>query len=419
MLRIRSTRLMDLNLDASRAGATSVIFLLFFISIAEPLCLPILASEPLRDDTRRDSPLRRRSAQEERLYSDWEIDNPSKHEIALREATRLEYLSEKLELDGSRLVTTPDFKSRLDSTVTDHSHFRSKGAAMVGQSRENRTAAATIRKLVEERVRELRRLSNTPLTPSIEFKNSRGSGLKASVILFSGPDAVVRREDGRFFQISMQDIGPSYAPLFDMIRVAEFGRRAAEIAYYEKDGISGSLIFSDAQILWVRTATGEVEQLPNVEKRDLQRELVGQLERANLEKKAAEIAAGTMLRFVVNRILSFNDFPDLQLLGGSLYQVTVGPSRALLVTSHKMYVSSRRSEMRVRHFCDSKIVMTSGATETVPVMVEVELSAVSRYDKSVKTRVASENLLKEHDKNRQLYSDLILVRVGDGSYGAK
>ena len=373
----------------------------------------------MRDNSQRELRSRPRSAAEERLYADWQIDNPSKHEIALREANRLEYLAEKLEQDGSRLVTTPDFKSRLDGTVTDHTHFRSKGATMVGQARDDRTAATMIRMLVEERLRELRRLSNNPLAPPIEFKNSRGAGLKASVVLFSGPDAIVRREDGRFFQISMQDIGTSYALLFDVIRVAEFGRRAAEMADYAKDGISGSLIFSDAKKLWIRTATGEVEQLPNAEQRDLQRELVEQLERARHEEKAADIAAGTTLRFVVNRILSFSDFSDLRLLGGSLYQVTIGVSRALLVTSQKMYVSSGRSEMRVRHFCDSKIIMTSGATETVPVMVEVEPSAIARYENSVKIRLACENRLKEYEKNRQLYSDLILVAVGNGNSKAK
>lgn len=354
----------------------------------------------------------KRTDAEARLISIHQIDNPSLHGVAMRASQDLDERARKLEREGERLAPTRDFRSTLDGSVSDNSYYRNKGGTMVRDAREMRETAALIRTLIDERIRELRHLANFPLTPLIDFKNPQGKNIRAIVVLFSGPDAVVQREDGQFFQISMQSIAPSYAPLFDMIRIAEFGRQAKELAPYSGEGKTGAVIFSDLEYIWVRLNTKEVEQLPNPDHRDVRRELSGRLEDAKIEEQSAGLSTGTLVSFAVERMLVFKDFPALERFGAGLYQVTIGVNRALLVTLHKAYFSRGRGEMRVLGAGNTSVVLASGEIENVPVMVETSTDAIRRLENAVKARVACESTLEDYEKNKKLYGDLIVVKVG-------
>jgi hypothetical protein len=300
----------------------------------------------------------------------------------------------------------------LDGTVTNHEHFRRKGQDLIEQARENRLKAKTVRALVAENIRDLQQLSNFALTPVIQIKNPRGIPIEAAIIIFAGPDAVVRRSDGVFFQFSMQDIAASYAPLLDMVRVAEFGRMAGSLLHFFDDTRKGVLIFSDITYLWFRSENGDVEQIPNTRGRDLQFELFVQLNADKKMERAAEIAAGDNINFVVNRILSFKDFVELRPLGNNLYEVAVGLTKALLITTRKGFVSMGRGELRVQHVKSMPVMMVSGRTENLAVMIETPAAVIAQYEDAVNRRIRSESLLNEYEKNRKLYNDLVTVKVG-------
>lgn len=111
-------------------------------------------------------------------------------------------------------------------------------------------------------------------------------------------------------------------------------------------------------------------------------------------------------------MLVFKDFPALEHFGAGLYQVTIGVNRALLVTLNKAYFSRGRGEMRVLGSGNTSVVLASGEIENVPVMMETSKDAIRGLEIAVKARVACESTLQDYEKNKKLYGNLIMVKVG-------
>jgi hypothetical protein len=84
----------------------------------------------------------------------------------------------------------------------------------------------------------------------------------------------------------------------------------------------------------------------------------------------------------------------------------------LLVTQQKAYFSRGTGAVRVVGNGNATVVLASGATETVPVMVEASKAAVSHFKEKVQAREVGEQLLHDYEGNKKLFGDLILVPVG-------
>jgi hypothetical protein len=364
------------------------------------------------------------SRQSVRLPSGTIIDkyglfNPSQFSSAVVHAHRLEANAKKLRTDGEQQMRTQDLRSGLSGEISSMEHVRKRGRENIVKADAFEKEAKQILSAIEEMESFYsQRLSELPNSKPISIKGLNGNSITCSIIGFYGGVIIAKRQ----IDEALVGIG------FKQVQVSSHRSISLELlqtipaAYHSPDhqldviaelsnGVlvrnsSGNLTFRkpviDDKALDGKLEKRILQEIEDIEFeiRTLQKEINLSPGRSGAKGAVTNLALGQPQSFIVDRILSFEDFP-LSEYGEFIYQVSIGGNPTILITKHTQYLTAGRGSLLLRSVGNRDVTMKNGSPRTVPVLVEVDAATIESYQELIETREEKVACIKDLSSNRQ------------------
>ena len=343
------------------------------------------------------------------MIEKYNLLNPSRFSQSLGWATQLEITARNLRQEGTAQARTPDLTSSLTGRRSSSESIRNQGQANIAKADQQVQEARGIREGIESVKAFYQGLAGE--LESAPLQTLTGTNRKAMqglvIGLYDGCVIVRRQGEAEFAGIGFKHLHPSSVEMVAarvrevmMIRMAS----ALPTAGVIENGTGSGKIDMIAEMpdgILVRNATGATSLMkPMAGDKNLDGNILARWEKEvtetgsriqKLEKLqescAPELKAGLRevyarsgepQAFVVQRILSFTDFPTLEKHGLYIYQVSIGGNPTILVTRQTQYLTAGTGQLLLQSAGNHDVLMLNGSRKTVPALVEVDQSVIER-----------------------------------------
>lgn len=336
-------------------------------------------------------------------------------------AEQMEEQAKKLEKLAESQLRTQDYSSLVDGRITSGEPTRAEGRSNQAKARDLRNEARAIKTATQEIVAAWENQARTPFSATVHtLTGVNGATIQAQLLEQRGNEILILRGDGTFFLIQVQQLTSESA---ERVRSAFHLHRARRTT--PKMQIARKIILSPGdtpvgllmergRMLLISRADGTVEELAHPlshgtyasEAEAKLKKIKAEIETLKLEtreklsalkrlREAAYREAGGLLKtFVVERALSFTDFP-LNDYGHHIYQVRMESTLAILVTRETQYTTTGHGVMPLKFISNFDVNMKDGTIQTVPAFVEIDEIVLERIREFDVTAQSAEKASKE------------------------
>ena len=324
------------------------------------------------------------------IIDKYALTNPNQFPVALGQAQKLDSIAKTLRREGEQQMNTMDSRSSLSGEVSSMEHIRRRGRGNVEQADAYEAESKKIKSAIKEiDAFYSQLLSKSAKSKPIAINGINGNSIICSIIgFYEGLIIAKKQSDGLLIGVAFKQLHPSSLKL-----VASELLRTLTVAFRINDqnlGViaeisNGILVKDDDGIISLRKPVGDEnilnlatgkqiqKEIEEIESKilDLQKEVGFSPQRPTSKLNTKNLSLGNPQSFIVDRILSFDDFP-LREHGEFIYQVFIGGNPTILITKRTQYLTAGRGSLLLTSVGNSDVTMNDGSKRTVPVLVEID-----------------------------------------------